>query len=238
MSFNGNGTRLVGDDGFLQTATFGSETIGDAATALPAGIYMIIAVAGSSAFPAPADGGDAAAVGDVLYVTSADSITPAIGDDVVELVTTDRCDISSWSMGFTKEQIDTTTLCDAIKVFRGGKTDMEGQMNGVFILGTSDDKDGFVREFIDIVKQDGDTSFDKFTQQENIGIGLWYLNDDTNLADRTFVVGAYQLYGESFGGEMGSPQSFDASFKFATKTYTSAAAVEVSLTPTFHRIGS
>lgn len=238
MGFQGNGTRFTGDDGFLKRATFGSEIAGDASTPLTApGVYMITAVAGTSAFPAPALSGTAAAAGDFLVLKTGDAITPAVGDDVVAVTLTDQCDISSWTMEFTKEEIETTTLCDDIKIYRAGKADMSGTMNGIFTAGTSDATDGNLREFIRIAKQDGDVSFDSFAQQESVLLGFFYVNNDSNLADEMFVVAPYQLFGNALGGEIGSPQSFSAPFRFASKSFTSATHGDISISPTFYRLG-
>ena len=64
------------------------------------------------------------------------------------------------------------------------------------------------------------------------------MNNDTNLADEMFVIAPYQLYGEQLGGEMGSSQSFSASFRFANLVYTDSVHGDIAVEPTFHRIGS
>ena len=140
-------------------------------------------------------------------------------------------------MEFSKEEIDVTVLCDYVKKYRAGKSDMAGTLNGIFTLGITDDPDGYFRQFIDVARQDGSQSFDRFAQQESILIGFFYMNDDTNIGDEVYVVGAFQLFGISSGGEMGSAQSFSSSFRFANKKYTSDADVDVSIEPTLYRLG-
>jgi len=238
MAFQGNGTKLVGDDGFLQTAEFGTEIPGDGATPLPEGIYVVTNVAGVSAFPAPADGGDNISNGDVLVVEAGASITPAIDDDVVTLNMTDKCDVTDWTNEFTKEEIETTTLCDVVKTYRSGKSDASGTINGVFVTGITDDKDGPLRQFIRIVKQDGDASYDSFAQREEVLFAFLYVNDDTNIADKMWIAAPIQLYGESVGGELGSAQTFASPFRFGTLSYTdSGNGNTVTITPTFYRLG-
>jgi hypothetical protein len=234
--FKGNGTRLVGDDGFSKRIGFGAEIIGTAAAALPVGTYLIIAVAAVSAFPANTTG-LAAAVGDIITIETGITVTPAVGDDVVTLTLTDECDISSWMMDFSKDEIETTVLCDAIKVYRSGKADMAGTLSGIFVVGTTDDTDGGLRGVIPIVRQDGATSMDRYEQTNEIKMGFFYINDDASLCDKMWVAAPYQEYGRSLGGEIGSPQSFSSAFRFATLTYTSDADVEVAINPTFYRLG-
>jgi len=237
MSFNGNGARFTGDNGYGQDVDFGAEIAGDGATPLPVGVYMVISVATVTGFP-PATAGEDIAEGDILVVKTGDVITPATNDDVVTLELTDKCDLASWTMEFSKEEIDVTTLCDSVKTYRAGKADMAGTMNGVFVAGLTDAVDGDLQEFIDIVRQDGATSWDKYEQQEEIKLGFFYINNDTNIADEMFVAAPYQTYGMSLGGEMGSAQSFTANFRFAPKTYTSDAGDTITINPTFYRIGA
>ncbi len=239
MGFIGNGARFTGDDGFGKDAAWGAEIIGDASAALAAGSYVVLTTAASSTLPSNTTGTEIGA-GDVLIVDDAvtSTITPAVGDTLVTLALTDRCDLSSWSMEFSKEEIDVTVLCDAIKKYRTGKADMAGTQNGIFVAGSTDKVNGDMQEFIDIVRQDGDTSWDRYEQQEEIKLGFFYVNKDTTLADEMFVVAPYQSYGMTLGGEMGSPQSFSGSFRFAPLTYTSAAGADVTVQPTFHRVSA
>ncbi|MCP3679338.1 MAG: hypothetical protein GY782_03355 [Gammaproteobacteria bacterium] len=236
--FNGNGTKPVGDDGFLRTIEYGAEIAGDGLTQLPVGTYLVTAVAGVSGFPAPASGGTAVAGGDILVVEGANVITPVVGDDVVTMTLTDKCDVSSWTMEFSKEEIEVTTLCDLQKKYRAGKADMTGTVNGLFVTGTTDAVAGPLQQFIDIVRQDGDASFDKFEQTEEIFIGFFYVNNKESLADKMWVSCATQLYGDGLGGEIGSAQSFSSSFRFGDLTYTSTLnSNTVSIQPTFIRLG-
>ena len=237
MAFTGNGTRFVGDDGFVQKATFGAEILGDGVTPLPVGSYLVIKVAGTSGFPSTGLGGDAISAGDILTVESGITITPNTDDNVVTLTLSDLCDLSSWAMEFTKEEIEVTTLCDNVKIYRNGKADMSGTVNGLFVAGISDDENGFLRQFIDIAKQDGSTSFDRFAQADSIVLGYFYVNNDSNLADKMWVAAPFQLFTNGLGGEIGASQGFSGSFRFAPLTYTSAAGDDIDIQPTFYRLG-
>ena len=236
MAFTGDGTRFVGDDGFVKKATFGAEILGDGLTPLPVGDYLVIKVAASSGFPSNTDG-TAIAAGDVIKVQTGITITPNTDDDVVTLELSNQCDLSSWQMEFSKDEIEVTTLCDSVKTYRAGKSDMSGTLNGVFIAGTSDDKDGNLRQFIDIARQDGSTSWDRYEQSESIPLGYFYVNNDTSIADEMVVIAPFQLFGYGLGGEIGSAQSFSSSFRFANKAYVSAAGDTVNIQPTFYRFG-
>lgn len=238
--FNGDGTKLVGDDGFLQFATPGATIDGDGATPLPASdtaAYLITEVAGSSGFPAPAYGGTAAAVGDILQVATGQVITPNLNETVLTLNLEDQCDVTSWGMNFTKEEINVTTLCDFVSKYRSGRPDMQGSLAGIHVIGVSDDEDGILRQFIDIVLQDGDNSYDRFEQQDAVLLAKFYTNYKEEIADLTYVYAAVQFFGKGLGGEQGSGQTFEAPFRFTDKTYTDANGNTASITPTYYRLG-
>ena len=238
MAFTGNGVKLAGDDAVGKKATFGAEVMGDGAKKLPAGDYIVIGIAAVSGFPAAITTGTGTSieVGQLISVISTDTITPAVGDNVVTMTLEDLCDISSFAMEFSKDEIETTTLCDSIKKYITGKADMAGSMNGLFTTGISDADDGFLRQFITVVKQDGDVSYSVFSQAESVLLGFFEINKTTK-TDIMTVVAPYQLYGYGLGGEMGSAQSFSSSFKFTSLSYTSDGGDIIPLVPTFYRLG-
>lgn len=234
--FTGDGARLIGDDGLVQKATFSTVIVGTGVGTLAAGLYLVLAKGAPSGLP-PATVGDAIAVGDFLLVDAGVSITLLTGDVVATLILEDLCDLSSFTIPFTKEEVDVTTMCDTIKKYRSGKADMQGSMKGVFTAGISDDVDGFLRQFIRIAKQDGSTQFDSYSQHGAILLGLFYLNDDTNIADRMVIIAPFSLFGYSVGGEMGQAQSFQSSFRFANYNYDDGT-YDVAIEPTFYRWGT
>lgn len=240
MAFKGDATKLVGDDAYLKKVAFGSEIAGDNSTPLPApGVYMVTKVAVSSNFPATALGGTGIAPGDILILATGDSLVPNINDNVVTLNLTDQCDVQNWGMEFSRNEIDVTTVCDIINVYRAGKSDMTGTISGIFVVGTSDAIDGKFRKFMDIAKQDEVSSFDRFPQEDEIGLGFFYMNHDPNIADIMYIVAPYQIYGSAAGGEIGSAQTFSTSFRFGNISYTSTlSGVTIPIRPTLYRLGS
>lgn len=234
----GDGQKFIGDDGIVKRATFGAEVKGDGITPLPVGSYLITSVGTPSGFPSALMGGIDPAGGDVIEVETSISIVPLTDDDVVTLVLEDQCDISSWRMDFTKEEVDVTTLCDFVKKYRAGKGDMAGTMTGIFTAGISDAIDGRLQEFLDIVRQDGAVSYSRYSQQDTIMLGFWYINDSRDIgADIMKVVAPFQFYGDGLGGELGSAQTFESPFRFANLSYTDSNDNKVDIQPTYYRLG-
>jgi hypothetical protein len=235
-AFTGDGVKFTGNDGYFVTATAGTVITGAGTTPLPVGKYLVTAVATSSTLP-PATTGAKLEPGDFLTVDTGISITPATGDNLITLVLTDRGDISSNTMEFSKDSIEVTTFENKIKTYRAGKPDMSGKMSGVFKLGTTDATNGFLRDFIDIKKQNGSTSFDTYAKVASIYLGFFYMNDPTTNGmanvDRVLVIAPFETYGTKLGGTIGDATSFDSDFKF-----TDLSIGGVAIKPAYYRLAT
>lgn len=139
--------RLVGKDGEVYAATKGALIEGSGSTALTDGYYIVAAVASaSSALPAGLQAG---------YVfKGSPEITPAEGDNVIPLTLARKCDITSFSVEYSADEIDVTTLCDTQRSYRAGFTDATGTLEGVTTIGLSE---YLMEKFIPIIEQTGET---------------------------------------------------------------------------------
>lgn len=139
--------RLVGKDGEVYAATKGALVEGNGSTALTDGYYIVAAVAStSSALPAGLQAG-------YVFKGSAE-ITPAEGDNVIPLTLARKCDITSFSVEYSADEIDVTTLCDTQRSYRAGFTDATGTLEGVTTIGLSE---YLMEKFIPIIEQTGET---------------------------------------------------------------------------------
>ena len=139
--------RLVGKDGEVYAATKGTLIEGNGSTALTDGYYIVAAVAStSSALPAGLQAG-------YVFKGSAE-ITPAEGDNVIPLTLARKCDITSFSVEYSADEIDVTTLCDTQRSYRAGFTDATGTLEGVTTIGLSE---YLMEKFIPIIEQTGET---------------------------------------------------------------------------------
>ena len=139
--------RLVGKDGEVYAATKGTLIEGNGSTALTDGYYIVAAVASaSSALPAGLQAG---------YVfKGSPEITPAEGDNVIPLTLTRKCDITNFSVEYSADEIDVTTLCDTQRSYRAGFTDATGTLEGITTINVSE---YLMSKFIPIVTQTGQT---------------------------------------------------------------------------------
>ena len=143
----GETKRLVGKDGEVYAATKGTLIEGNGSTALTDGYYIVAAVAStSSALPSGLQAG-------YVFKGSAE-ITPAEGDNVIPLTLTRKCDITNFSVEYSADEIDVTTLCDTQRSYRAGFTDATGTLEGITTINVSE---YLMSKFIPIVTQTGET---------------------------------------------------------------------------------
>ena len=143
----GETKRLVGKDGEVYAATKGTLVEGNGSTALTDGYYIVAAIAAtSSALPAGLQAG-------YVFKGSAE-ITPAEGDNVIPLTLTRKCDITNFSVEYSADEIDVTTLCDTQRSYRAGFTDATGTLEGITTINVSE---YLMSKFIPIVTQTGET---------------------------------------------------------------------------------
>lgn len=215
MAFTGNGRKLTGSKGEVYTATLEAEVEGDGVAALVEGIHLITAVAGSTGFPANS-AGSAIEAGYLVFVRSGQTITPEVGDNTRQLTLTRRCDITDFTMPFTADEVEVTTLCDEIKRYEKGKIDMAGNMNGITTIGETTGDSGFLNQFIDIVEQDGTTSLDLYKQAEEVLFGYFRVNKDSNIGDELSVFLPINIFGTSVGAAQADAQTFATGFRIAS----------------------
>ncbi len=196
---------LSGKMGKASSATFGADLI--ASEELVDGKwYVVMSIDDSSS------GLDANAV--VGYMFRSDGTETLSGDDIVRLVTfVDKCDVQAWSLSFTKEDIDVSSLCDKQgKVFIPGDTDIEGSLTGIFKIGTTDAVGGIQNMFVDIVQASGTYAVNKILEE------ILYLRlltqDSTNSGEtEQFYLVPATLNSFNQGATRGEAQAFESGFK-------------------------
>ena len=169
-------------------------------------------------------------VGDLVYMR-ADITIAASTDDSLHLVTFDQIEsVSGWNFGITRPEIDLTTIEDTDRVYRFGRNEWSGEINGVFDrdvtdlysrvvksieFGTAAPATGF---YEDIVNPVGSSEFPF--------IGVL----DTGAVDGiTFVfLEAISLGGYGFGATDGSRQEWTAPLRLTAGDY--------GLSPTIYHV--
>lgn len=231
MAFTGDGRKLTGSDGTIYKATFGTEVTGDGIATLPVGIHLITAVAGPTGWPvvSGATGAVAIEAGYLIRARTGVTITPAIGDKYKTVTLSELCDIASWTLPFTADEIETTTFCDLVKTYEVGKTDIAGSVSGITTIGTTTGPGGFLQQFTDIIQQDGSTSMDLFKKESAVLFGYFVANDNTSKGDELAYFAPINVFSASLGGDQGSAQTFDSSVRVASYTDDTGVIVRPGL---------
>lgn len=199
--------RLIGSDGQLISGSFGTEV--SSGTVLTADTWYKVTGIDSSGSVFPSG-----VVTGLLYKADGTE-TLATDDKAQPFEGSLLCDIQSWSLDFSKGDIDVTTMCDGQKVSRAGKTDVTGSIEGVMTIGVTDDVNGFQNRFVSIVKQDGSTYTVSLAND-----AVFYVQLFTDATTTTGEIESFYFmpiavtgFSASAGGE--DAQTFSSPFKVA-----------------------
>lgn len=200
-------TRLQGDFGKVQKFTLGTAVTTGTLTAST--LYIVDAIGTSSALPS------GTAVGYPFIADGTEDLTGSGGDSVFPATENDLCDISAWNMEFSRDEVEVTTLCDTVKKYLAGKTDVSGGLTGVYTLGITDATDGVQNNFVDIVSQadeGGTVTIDTITGG-TVYLSLFAQKDGSSGETVARYIVPATLLTFNQGAELGSAQTFETSFR-------------------------
>jgi len=216
--------RLVGSDGELVTVTFGTALVGDATDDLDdlvgggvgsgEGWYRVAKISdGTSALPSGLVVGDLFWDDGTLVLADASSTD---ADEVEPLVTTQQCDVTSFSIDVSRNEIDVTTLCDNVMKYRGGKIDMTGSLEGITTLGVTDNAGWIMNNFIRVIKQaSAGTVTVNAIDDDDIYIQGKLQKDTSSGESEAFIFAKITVLGTSLGASGDDAQSFSGNFRIA-----------------------
>lgn len=209
---------LSGKAGYIYQMELGAEQTGDGITALTNGYYLITAVGGTTGWPtvSGATGAVAVEAGYPIKVDGSVSITPETGDKYKELTLTALCDVSSWGVTWTADELEDTTYCNVNKTYAVGKTDFQGNLEGIVKLNRTDLPGGFLQNFTDIAQQDGATSYDLFKQATSPLVVYLVSNNEAANGDELAYFAEVNVFGGGLGGAQSDLQTFSSSFRLSS----------------------
>ena len=211
--------RLVGKDGKVAKCIKGTAVNGNGVAALSAGYYIATSILSSgSGLPTGLEIG---------YIFKADNtIVPETGEIVIPLVFTDLCDVKSASLEFTKDEIDVTTLCDAIKTYRAGFSDATGSIEGVTTLGVTE---SIIGKFIPTVIQGVDLSSITITDIDGDTLFLIIeVNKESTVDEPTALyIAPVTLLSYSASAAVDGEQAYTSNFRITQDDEVKAAFFEL-----------
>jgi len=196
--------RLIGNYGKVATGALGaSVTTG---TLDAGGLYVVQAIGTTSVLPAGTE------VKKPFTADGTEDLTGSGGDDVKLLTLTNKCDIQNWGLEFSANEVDVTTLCDDSKVYKKGRVDPSGSLEGVFIIGTSE---SLANNFVAVVEQAGDGGAVTVSDIDDdpIYLILYKQDDDSTGETETFYIVPSVVLSFSDTVTDGEAQSFSSTFR-------------------------
>lgn len=208
---------LIGNDGAIYIVDGDTEVIGDGTKTLDeftggasgdgsgAGFYEVTSKATSSSEL------DELSVGQYFYNDG--SLILVVGDNAKPIVldATSTCDASlkSFELAMSKDKIEMTVLCDKIKTYRTGRTDVSGTLTGI----TSANDLRYLNPFLDVLEVAEDGTFTMSSQTDGVMYMLGFLNkEDVVGGKKIAVMGKIQLENGSISVADASAQEFSSSF--------------------------
>lgn len=207
--------RISDSDGKLVEAVLGTLIVGDGIVALADGFYVAKTVlSASSGLP----DGQQSQYG--FFASTASATTPAIGEDVYPVTFEDVCSAQNVSLDFTKAELDATTLCDTVKIYVVGRTDVTGSFDGVTTIGDSTTKGTkeITKKFMDTVTQNADLSEVEISTLNNnpIFLQVEVNKKSTKNENEAFYLFPATLTTYTAGMTQDSMQTFTSAFRITT----------------------
>lgn len=194
--------RLVGRDGEVYSVVKGTPVEGNGSAALNADTYYVVSERGaSSTLPEGLEVG---------YVFKGETtIIPAEGDVVIPLELTKKCDVTNFSVEYSADEIDVTTLCDNERTYRAGFVDATGSLEGVTTIGVSE---YLMNKFVPIVTQTGANIEVSEINGEPIIVRL-VLNKKTAGGDIVSYFAPITITSYNLGATIDDAQTYTANFR-------------------------
>jgi len=194
---------LVGADAsFFKATCAATATVSGTMTA--GAYYKIATISGTTVFPT------GYAVGDIFLGDAAKSLSAS--NSAYLLTSTAALDVSSFSIEFSADEIEVTTLSDNVKKYRKGKSDMSGTVEGINFISEMSQAGSFLNRF---VRTASATSANVVAALNAVATGdlygVFYLQDDTSTGEvSTFMIAQTEFMGYTLGAAVGDAQSWSS----------------------------
>lgn len=199
--------RLTGRNGHVYRAVKSEIIQGNGETVLSKGIFYVpLTIAESeSGFP------EGVQVGRVFVGDGTSK--PEEDDTYISLTLTSMCDVTSFSVEFSKDEIDITTLCDDMMKYASGFADATGTLEGITTLNLTE---SVIAKFVSVQKQDAQGKITTIEQNDDILILALEVNEiDNTKADRAIFFTPATLNGYTIGASINEAQTYSSDFRIA-----------------------
>lgn len=196
--------RLIGADASLYKMNFGATLASGTMTS--GSWYKIVSISGTGTFAAGYQVGD-------LFLGNGQTLNAG---NTAQLGTPELLsDITSFSLEFSRDEVEVTTLADDIKKYRPGKTDLSGTVEGINFISQMNKDGSIVGRFMRTVAATAANSSSLREVDASPLYGQFYIQDNTTASGEThaFLFGQIELYGYNLGASVADAQSWSSSVR-------------------------
>lgn len=187
--------RLVGSDATIYRGSVAASPTATGSMVAGA-IYKIATISGTAVF------GTGFEVGDFYLGDAAKTLSA--GNSAYLITATEAVDVSDFTLEFSSDEIEVTTLSDDVKKYRKGKTDLSGSMSGINFVSEMKKDNSILNRFLRTVTTTSAYVASAMNLVDTTDlIGVFYLQKDTTTVGETMAVMIAQI--ETFGYNLGAP---------------------------------
>ena len=199
--------RLVGADATLYKGTIPSAAT-TSGSMVEGGIYKIATISGTTVFPAGFEVGDYF-LGDSTKTLTADNSAYLIAAE-------EAADVTEFSIEFSADEIEVTTLPDDVKKYRRGKTDLSGSISGINFVSEMKKAGSIANRFLRTVTVTSGygTATMNLVDGDQL-VGVFYLQKDSTSVNETtaILVAEIELFGYNLGASVGDAQNWESGLR-------------------------
>ena len=199
--------RLVGADATLYKGTIPSAAT-TSGSMIEGGIYKIATISGTTVFPAGFE------VGDYFLGDSTKALTAE--NSAYLIAAEEAADVTEFSIEFSADEIEVTTLPDDVKKYRRGKTDLSGSISGINFVSEMKKAGSIANRFLRTVTVTSGygTATMNLVDGDQL-VGVFYLQKDSTSVNETtaILVAEIELFGYNLGASVGDAQNWESGLR-------------------------
>lgn len=199
--------RLIGADATLYKGT-AAATATTSGSMTEGAIYKIATISGTTVFPAGFEVGD--------YFLGDSTKTLTAGNSAYLVTTAEAADVTEFSIEFSADEVEVTTLPDDVKKYRRGKTDLSGSVSGINFVDEMKKAGSVANRFlrtVTVTSGYGGASMNLVDGTQLVGV-FYLQKDQTTPAETTAIlIAEIELFGYNLGASTGDAQDWESGMR-------------------------
>ena len=199
--------RLIGADATFYKGT-AAATATTSGTMIEGAIYKIATISGTTVFPTGFEVG--------YYFLGDSTKTLSAGNSAYLVTTEEAADVTEFSIEFSADEVEVTTLPDDVKKYRRGKTDLSGSVSGINFVSEMKKAGSVANRFlrtVTVTSGYGSASMNLVDGTQLVGV--FYLQKDKTTPAETsaILIAEIELFGYNLGASTGDAQDWESGLR-------------------------